>query len=482
MPDNDLSSSAKFLFGLGNFGSSAAGALSAQLQLYFTKYLGYPATAVANARAFSTFIDAFADPVMGYLSDSTTSRLGRRMPYILVGSFILAGAFLAMWFVPAGLPAWQFWTYLFAMQVLFTIGTSITGVPYFALIPEIAKEYSTRTALVAWMQALAQLGNIVGGGVRAYSTWRGNELQGFREFAVYISILDVVCYILLVLFVREPPIPERVLAQIRDKKLAGGSFFEQHVLGLFRSLSTALADRQFLILFAAIFISQAGILAGLWMYTFLLDDWFGKTWDTPFALAYVPALFRDAFFLWIFVAIGCGVLFLPFWNWLGKMVDKQKCLMAGIAGVGLTYGLSYFLFAPKSYPLLLLYCIITAFFYASVNIFPTSMIADIATHSALVHGEENDGMFYGAYSFLQKIYNTVSWMWTGFALEYIVGYQGGEGAVQSAETLWRMRVLYAAPACLTAIFALLVLARYDLSRAKMEEVREELKQRRLSDS
>jgi GPH family glycoside/pentoside/hexuronide:cation symporter len=475
-PENQNTSlpfSQKILFSLGGFGNSSAGVLTAQLQLYFTKYLGYPATAVGNVRALSTFIDAFVDPVVGYLSDITESRWGRRMPYIAVGGFVIAGAFIGMWFVPAGLSPLAFWTYLLAMQILFTVGTSITGVPYMALIPEIAKEYSARTSLVAWMQAVAQLGNIVGGGVRAYSSWRGSEMTGFREFAVYISVLTVVCYLLVVAFVKEPPLSSEQVEELKRKRQAERAFFRRHVLGVLRSLTSALKDREFLILFLAMLISQVGILAGLWMYTFLLDDWFGKSWNTPFALTYVPAVFRDAFFLWIFAAIGCGVLFLPFWNWLGKRMDKHVCLMAGILGVGLTYGASYLLFAPKSYPLLIFYCIITAFFYASVNIFPPSMLADIATHSAHVTGQENEGMFYGAFSFLQKLYNTLSLAWTGFALQYVVGYQGGEGTVQTAETLWRMRVLYAFPALITGFLAVWVLRRYGLTREKMERIRGE---------
>jgi glucuronide carrier protein len=98
------------------------------------------------------------------------------------------------------------------------------------------------------------------------------------------------------------------------------------------------------------------------------------------------------------------------------------------------------------------------------------MLADVAPHSRWHRGEANEGIFYGANSFLVKLYNAASIFWTGFALKYVVKYQEGLGAVQTPETLWRMRVLYALPACLTACVAVAVLLRYDLSRKRMTEI------------
>ncbi|MBI5092629.1 MAG: MFS transporter [Candidatus Hydrogenedentes bacterium] len=476
---NGLTPLRKSLFALANFGGAGPSTALAQLQLYFTKFLNYDPVIVGNVRGFAIFFDALIDPLMGYISDNTRSRYGRRMPYIALGSFAYAAGVIGMWFAPAGLSTVEFYVYLIAAQVVFSIGITMVGVPFTALIPEIASEYSVRTTLASWIQAGAYLGNIWGGCIRRYSTWRGDEIHGFQEFALYSSALMIVCYWIFAVFVKEPlsAAPERTHASqggLRD-------YFARHLSALGRSLGFALGDRRFLILFLAQFVYQAGVLAGIWMYTFLLDDWFGKTWSTPFAERYLIgplSLFRDAFFLYIFFAIGCGVLFLPFWNWLGKWMEKRTCLAIGILGIGLTYGSSYFLFAPKSFPLLIAYCLLQAFFYCAAYVFPASMLADVATHSEWRRGVANEGMFYGASSFLMKLYNAASVFWTGFALKYIVGYQEGAHAVQTAESLWRMRVLYAAPAFFAAFGALVILSRYDLGRQRMREVSEALARRK----
>jgi Na+/melibiose symporter-like transporter len=206
------------------------------------------------------------------------------------------------------------------------------------------------------MQAGAYLGNIWGGCIRWYSTWRGDEILGVQEFALYSSLVMIVCYWLFVVLVKEPPLTKEQSADLRKHKGELRAYLVRHLAGLRESLAHALTYKPFLILFLSQFMYQIGVLAGIWMYTFLLEDWFGKTWSTPFAEAYLVGpltLLRDAFFLYIFFAIGCGVVFLPFWNWIGKHFEKRTCLMIGILGIGCTYGASYLLFAPKSFPLLI---------------------------------------------------------------------------------------------------------------------------------
>lgn len=484
MPDSRqpqrLTSLQQLLFSLGTFGGAGPTTIIVQLQLYFTKYLGYPATVIANVRGFAIILDAVTDPLMGYISDRTASRFGRRMPYIAVGSVVFAAGLIGMWYAPRGLSVVGFYVYVIGMQALYTIGLTMTSVPYMALIPELVKGYEGRTVLASWMQVGTYVGTTWGGFIRAYTHWRGDEIRGFQEFAVYSALLMVICYGLFVIFIREPPPTSEQWAALKARRRATREFLRRHLSGVARSIGFAFGDSQFLCLFFAVFVYQSGILAGLWLYTFLLEDWFGGTWSGPFAERYLVgpfAPFRDAFFLYIFCAVGCGVLFLPFWNRLGAHLEKKTCLMIGILGIGLTYGASYLLFAPKSYPLLIVYCFLQAFFYCPANIYPASMLADVATHSEWQRGEANEGMFYGANSLLVKLYNAAAIFWTGYALDHIVKYERGEGVAQTAETLHLMRLLYAFPAVLSCLVALFILSRYRLDRARMRRVTDELETR-----
>lgn len=464
-------------FSLGTLGSAAPGVTMVQLQPYFSK-LGYPASIISTVRFLSLVVDAVTDPLMGYLSDRTRSRFGRRIPYIVVGVVFSAAGFIGMWFAPAGLTTAQFYSYLIVMQLVYTVGVTMTGVPYQALIPELARSYTARNLLVSWMQAGTYLGSIWGGAVRAYANWRGDALTGFREFAVYCAVLMVVCYWVLALVVREPELAPARPGPSSKQRPELKRYLADRFVDIARSLSYAFRDARFLTLFAAVFTYQVGVLAGLWLYPYILLDWFGGTWDTPFARAWLPGFARESYFLWIFFGITCGIVFLPLWNRIGRRLEKRTCLTLGILGVGCAYGLSYFAFAPKSFPVLILYCLLLAFVYCPANIFPASMLADIASHSEYLHGRSDEGLFYGAWSFLVKLYNGAAYFWTGFALDRIVRYQSGADVVQTADTLYRMRVLYAVPPLISALVAVCILYRYDLTRDKMAAVLAALDARR----
>jgi len=467
-----LSAWQQALFSLGTLGAAGPGTVYVQLQVYLTKYLGYDATIIGTVRFLTTSFDAVLDPVMGYLSDRTESRFGRRMPYIAIGAVLYAAGVIGMFYTPAGLSRPGVFAYLTFMHVVYSFGLTMTVIPYNALIPELAKEYRARTTLVSWMQVGTYLGTTFGGSVRAYTTWRGDEVSGFQEFAILSSIVMVVCYWLLVLFVKEPPVSREQRDAMARHRAEHRNVIAAHIKGLFRAIGYAFRNRYFRMLFLAVFTYQAGVLAGLWFYTFLLEDLFGKTWNTPFAQQYMVgplSPFRDAFFLYITVAVGGGTLMLPFWNWLGKFVEKRICLLLGIVGVGCTYASSYWLFAGQSYPLLILYALLQAFFYCPANIYPISMLADIATHDEWKNGEANEGMFYGANSLLTKLYNAAGLLWFGFAQDHIVGYVNG-AVDQPEEVITRMRLLYAFPALGTSLIAVVFLTRYDLSRQKMGEI------------
>ena len=472
-PRQPLGPVRRAVFGLGSFANAGPMVTMVQLQPYFSR-LGYAASIVSNVRFITLMFDAITDPLMGFISDNTCSRLGRRMSYILPGALLLAAGLCGMWFAPANLSSVHFFLFLMAMQAVYTVGFTMVTVPYQALIPELTADYSARNTLVSWMQAGTYLGSLCGGAVQAYATWRGDPIRGYREFAVYSSVVMIACYALLVIFLKEPPLTQQQWQAITQRRRQMRHQLGRQLAGLGQSLARALADRQFRVLFLTVFVYQTGVLAGIWLYPYILRDWFGGTWNTPFARRYVPTLFRDAYFLWIFFGVTCGLAFIPFWNWMGKRLEKRTCLLMGVIGMGLGYGVSYYFFAPRSFPLLIGYCLLLAFAYCPANIFPYSMLADIATHSEQRTGQASEGMFYGAWSFLQKCYFALAMLWTGFSLDHIVHYQPGEGVTQTAQAVLRMRLLYAAPPVITAALAVPILMLYRLDRRRMASVTAEL--------
>ncbi len=101
--------------------------------------------------------DAITDPVMGFISDNTTSRFGRRRPYIFVGA-ILSGIFFALlWQLNENnSQMFNFW-YFLIFSMVFLIGNTMFATPLVGLGYEMTSDYNERTRLMAFSQTMGQI-------------------------------------------------------------------------------------------------------------------------------------------------------------------------------------------------------------------------------------------------------------------------------------------------------------------------------------
>ena len=101
--------------------------------------------------------DALTDPIMGFVTDNTKSRWGRRRPYIVIGAILSGTFFAAMWQLN---PEWSqdyiFW-YLMLFSLAFTIGNTMYATPFVGLGYEITSDYNERTRLMAFSQFMGQI-------------------------------------------------------------------------------------------------------------------------------------------------------------------------------------------------------------------------------------------------------------------------------------------------------------------------------------
>jgi GPH family glycoside/pentoside/hexuronide:cation symporter len=132
---------------------------------FLTSILGVP---VAIAGAVTTFVlifDVITDPLIGYLRDRTTSRWGRRAPWMAVGAVVLAAAMVALFSVPEGLGQSGNIGWVTGFFVLATIGFTMVAIPYGAMAGEMTHDPRERSAMTGWRMAFASIGILVGGAV-----------------------------------------------------------------------------------------------------------------------------------------------------------------------------------------------------------------------------------------------------------------------------------------------------------------------------
>jgi GPH family glycoside/pentoside/hexuronide:cation symporter len=172
-------------YGAGNFAFALLGlVVSVNLQFFYTDYVGLSAGLVSWSLLFARCFDAVTDPVMGYLSDCTNTRLGRRRPYFLGAALPLAVAFYYLFTPPVVADPEHhqgaLLGYMLVLYVLTYFVWTVGAVPYLSLGAELSDDYQERVKVIAVREGWALAGLLaatvlpaylihVYGGVRGYS-------------------------------------------------------------------------------------------------------------------------------------------------------------------------------------------------------------------------------------------------------------------------------------------------------------------------
>ena len=85
-PEDRISLGQRLIYGLGGLINNLLAAASGGMMIVLNLGLGMDPALVGLLGALPRFTDALTDPIMGYISDNTKSRWGRRRPYIFVGA------------------------------------------------------------------------------------------------------------------------------------------------------------------------------------------------------------------------------------------------------------------------------------------------------------------------------------------------------------------------------------------------------------
>jgi GPH family glycoside/pentoside/hexuronide:cation symporter len=173
MPEPDaggLSTGSSIRYASGSIALDVAGPLLSWLPYLYSPpadapgaVILLPAALVGAMLLVGRTVDAFAEPVVGFLSDRAHTRFGRRRPFIAVGAPIMALTLVALFFPPFG-PGQHFQTavYLVALNTIFWCAFTMVGAPYLALMPEIARTTEERTRISSFMTGFSVLVIILG--------------------------------------------------------------------------------------------------------------------------------------------------------------------------------------------------------------------------------------------------------------------------------------------------------------------------------
>ena len=132
---------------------------------YLTAFLGVPVGVAGFVTTAVLVFDMITDPLVGYLSDRTNSRFGRRAPWMFIGVLVMSAGMVGLFSVPAGMAMGANLTWVIGFFALATIGFTMVAIPYGAQSGEITQDPKERSAMTGWRMAFASIGILIGGAV-----------------------------------------------------------------------------------------------------------------------------------------------------------------------------------------------------------------------------------------------------------------------------------------------------------------------------
>ena len=122
----------KIAFGLGMLANQMFPAALGIFMVVLVKDLGFPTWMWGVLYFLPRIFDSITDPIMGFISDNTKSRWGRRRHYVFIGAIIMGISFAFMWQLHReNTLDYNFWYYLI-WSLIFYLGLTIFSVPYVA--------------------------------------------------------------------------------------------------------------------------------------------------------------------------------------------------------------------------------------------------------------------------------------------------------------------------------------------------------------
>ncbi len=423
----------KMLYGAPNF---AGAAMIIPILINMPKFyadvvlvpLGFLAIAIALARS----LDAISDPVVGWFSDRTRTRWGRRRPYIFVGAPLCALAFSALMSPPPHLSGSAAGLWFGATFILFFIFHTLFILPYYALGPELTLDYNDRSSLFGIREAFTILGTIVAAAAPGLLMhgFRWSERQVFSRLGIAFAILLTALFWMLAARVRERP-----------------DFATREANPLVPGVRRALRNRPFFILLMSYVV---GSISGAIPATLM-----------PFYNAYViqpknPTLWLSILLLCYF---GVGFLCLPLWLKAARRFGKLPTWLASFV-MGTTGGAGmFFLGKGDMLPLLILISWAGASFGAGLFLGP-AMQADVIDYDEFHTGRRREAQYGAFWSILPKFVAIPSAA-IPIAVLASIGYV--PNVVQTPQVLLAIRAIFALAPASCAVLSFLIAVRYPIS-------------------
>ena len=181
----------KLAFGFGMLANQMFPAVLSIFMVVLVQDLGFPGWMWGVIFFFPRIFDAFTDPIMGFISDNTRSKWGRRRQYVFLGAIVMGLSFIIMWQLYADNSVIYNFTYFMACSVAFFLGLTIFSVPYVAMGYEMSDDFHERTQIMAIAQWIGQWAWVIAPWfwIILYDPdWYESATEGARTLSLWVGV------------------------------------------------------------------------------------------------------------------------------------------------------------------------------------------------------------------------------------------------------------------------------------------------------
>ena len=411
-------------YGAGSIGAGIFSTIPGLLLLfYLTDTLGVPASIAGLAIVVPKIWDIITDPIVGAWSDRTSTRWGRRRPFLLAGALTLPACFMALFMAPVGDPMVSFWWVLIAF-CLAAGAFTLFQVPYATMPTEMTTDYHERTTLVAYRMAFLTVGILAGGALAPMLVVSGGGgTAGYAQMSVVLALVTFVAMLVAFFGTRSAPQTSAVA----------------HTLGLREQLRVAFgyrAYRTLLLAYAIQCVALGAVLAAV-----------------PYFVRYTLAGDGGAISVLFVCLVGPAIVTMPLWTAVSRRWGKR---VGYLAATMIFSGMSASLLLAGPGPLwqVGLQIGLLGVGFAGLQVFPFAMLPELIDADARTTGLRREGVFTALWFVGEKAgFALGAWLVSGIlAVTGFLERRGGELIGQADSALLGVHLATSlAPAILAAL-------------------------------
>jgi GPH family glycoside/pentoside/hexuronide:cation symporter len=456
----------KIAFGFGMLANQMFPAILVIFMVVLVEDLGFSGWMWSLVFLFPRIFDAITDPIMGFISDNTKSKWGRRRQYVLIGGILMGLAYIFMWQLSkADGVEYNFW-YFFLWSLVFYLGLTIFSVPYVAMGYEMSDDFHERTNIMAIAQFIGQWAWVIAPlfWIIMYDeSWFPSADVAVKELAIWVAIPCAICAMVPAIFIKSDSTLNEDYEPLNSANIGNS------LMKIFESFVAAFKIKEFRKLCGA---------------TFLIFNAF----NTVAALTFFVIVYKlfngdaGASGIWVSMfgclgALGTTFIVIPAVAWMSKKLGKKKAFMLAQSISLVGYIMLYFLFIPGKPWMYIIALPFFSFGIGSLFTIMMSMTADVIDIDEINTGKRREGIFGAIYWWMVKVGYGIAGALSGVIIT-VVGFNSDLATTDQQAAVDGLHAFFCFFPMGGTILAMLIMRNYSITEERAHEIRAELEKRK----